>query len=200
LRQPLVALAVEVLGGSVDVGADGDHRRAVLDPLRPALALHGGDEVAHVARDVGDRGRVEHADQRVAVDLAHEVAQVLLDVQSLEGGVDPARHPAQLVGLLHQHHLVSLLGDRQRTGHAGDAAAHHQGGLVHRQVELLERLQMAGARHRHADDVLCLGRGLFFLLGMDPGAVLADVGHLEVVLVEPRLPQGVAEQRLERAG
>ena len=57
---------------------------------------------------------------------------------------------------------------------------------------------MRGPRHRHADDVLGLLGGVFLLLGVDPGAVLPDVGHVEEVLVDAGLAQRVAEQRLVR--
>ena len=57
---------------------------------------------------------------------------------------------------------------------------------------------LAGARHRHAHDVLGLLGGLLLLLGVDPGAVLADVRHVEEVLVDARFAQRVAEQRLVR--
>ena len=47
-HDPLV-LSVEVFGGCVHVGADGDDRSAVFDLGCPPVGLHGGDEVAHVA-------------------------------------------------------------------------------------------------------------------------------------------------------
>ncbi len=58
---------------------------------------------------------------------------------------------------------------------------------------------MAGAGDRHADDVLGLAGRFLLFLGMDPGVMLPDVGHFEVILIDPGLAQGVPEQRFERS-
>ena len=139
-------------------------------------------------------------DQLVPVHLLLQVVEVGLHVQAFDRVVDAARHAAQVGGLLDQIGLEALLGQGQGAGHAGDAAADHQGGLVDRQRELLQGLQLGRPRHRHADDVLGLLRGVCLLLGVDPGAVLADVRHVEEVLVDARFAQRVAEQRLVRPG
>ena len=94
---------------------------------------------------------------------------------------------------------MPLVGDAERAGHAGHAAADDQRRLVDGQVELLQRLQVADAGDRHPDDVLGLLGGLFLLLGVHPGAVLADVGHVEEVLVDAGLAERVPEQRLVRS-
>ena len=95
---------------------------------------------------------------------------------------------------------MSLVGDGQRAGHTGDAAADHQRRLVHRQIDFLQGVQQAGARHRHAGDVLGLFGGVFLFAGMNPGAVLPDIGHFEVILVNAALPERIAEQRFQGPG
>ncbi len=137
------------------------------------------------------------------VDLVGQVGQERLDVQTLQGVVDPPGHASQVRFLLQQVDVVALVGDAQGGGHPGHAPAHHEGRLVHRQVELLQGLEVARPGHGHPDDVFGLLGGRFLLLGVDPGAVLPDVGHVQVVLVETGLSEGVAEERLQgprRAG
>jgi len=111
--------------------------------------------------------------------------------------VDPPRDAAQFLVLLDEVDLVALVRYGQGGVHAGDAASDDERPLVDGQVELLEGLELAGPRHGHPDDVMGLVGGLFLLLLVDPGVVLPDVGHLVVVLVDPRLAQGVAEERLQ---
>ncbi len=95
---------------------------------------------------------------------------------------------------------MALVGDGKRTGHARQTAANHQRRLVDRQVELLQGLQHGRSRHRHAGDVLgLLGGGLFFL-GMAPGAMLPDIGHVVEILIDARFTKGVPEQRLQGPG
>ena len=96
--------------------------------------------------------------------------------------------------------LVPLVRYREGRRHAGYASADHERRFVDGEIELLQGLQMAGPGHGHADDVLGLVRGVLLLLLVDPGVMLPDVGHLVVVLVDARLPQGVAEKGLERPG
>ena len=109
-----VVLAVEVLGGPVLVGARGEDGGAVADRLDLTLRLHRGDEVAHVSRRVRYGRRVGHVDQGMLVDLTDQILHVGLDVQPLQGGLDPPRHAAQLLLPFHQVHLESLVGQAQR--------------------------------------------------------------------------------------
>ncbi len=56
-----------------------------------------------------------------------------------------------------------------------------------------------GTRHRHPHDVLRLLGGQLLLAAVHPRAVLADVGHVEEVLVDAAFAQRVPEQRLVRS-
>ncbi len=114
--------------------------------------------------------------------------------------MESSRHTSQVRFLFHQVDLMSLVGYGQGAGHAGDASSHHQGRLVDRQIKFLQRLQMAGPGHRHADDILGLLGGLFLFFGVDPGAMLPDIGHIEEILIDARFPKGVPEQRFKGPG
>ena len=129
------------------------------------------------------------------VDLADQAIQILLNIHSFQSVMDLPGHPAKVGFFFEQINFEPLLGYTQGAGHTGRSAADHQGRLVDRQIKFLQRLQMRGPGHRHADDVLCLFCGVLLLLGVDPGAVLADIGEFEEVLVDPRFTAGVPEQR-----
>jgi len=62
--------------------------------------------------------------------------------------------------------------------------ADHERPLADRKVPLYERLQPVGAGHRHAHQVLRLGRGLHRVGLVHPRVLIPDVGHLKEVLVE----------------
>ena len=168
----------------------------MVDRLDPALGFHRGDEIAHIAGDVGDGRVMRDVDQGVLIDLSNEITQVRLNIQPFQSGLDPPCHAAELRVSFHQVDLESLLGQVQGRGHSGHASADHQAGLVDRQIELLQGFQIDRAGDRHADDVLGLLGGFFLLFGVDPGAMLADIGHVEEVLVDAPFAEGVPEQRL----
>src|SRR6185369_2764703 len=124
-------LSIQVFGRLVLVGAGGDDGGAVLDLLHPAaLGFHLGGEVADVAIYAGDRGIGHHPDQLVPIGALLEVLQPRLHVQPFDREVDAARHAAEVGRPLDEVGLEALLGQREGAGHAGDAAAHHQRGLV----------------------------------------------------------------------
>ena len=77
--------------------------------------------------------------------------------------------------------------------HAGDPAADDQGGFGDRKGLLVQGFQLHHPGHDPADQVLGLFQGLFRLVHMHPGVLVADVGHFEEVGVEARLPDGLLE-------
>ncbi len=91
-----VIVAIEVFGRLVLVGTDRDDRRAMLDLSQPALRLHPGDEISHIAGHVRDGGVGDHMDQRMPVDLVPEIAEVGLHVEALQGVAQPARDSPQV--------------------------------------------------------------------------------------------------------
>ena len=100
----------------------------------------------------------------------------------------------QLVAFLHQDGGVALVGQIQGCGHAGHAAADDQGFLDHGHRHGRQRIVPGDLGHRHAHLVPGLegGKGGIFLV--HPGVLVADIGHLQEIGIEPRLPEGVLEQ------
>ena len=122
-------------------GAGGDDDDAVLDgrPL-PVGGLDHAGEVADEALEVGQPAlqmdaHVWVVDQAL-LELRHERRRVV----ALDGLVEFEHMAAQLGGALHQVHLVAHVAQGEGGGHAGDAAAHDQGGMGERHVHLVERL------------------------------------------------------------
>ena len=123
-------------------------------------------------------------------------------VERGEGLAELAHVAADGGVLLDQDDLVAAVGDVERRLDAGDAAADHQGALGDGDADALERLVVLDLLDDGAGDVDRLGGGLAAVL-VDPGAMLADVGHLAHVLVEAGLVGGAAEGLLvhvRRAG
>ena len=91
-------------------------------------------------------------------------------------------------------HRDALLGQGQRGVHAGHPAADDEAGPLHRRLGHVERFQRGRPGHGHPYQVLGLFRSHVPLVGMDPGALVADVGHLEQILVNAGLTDAILEQ------
>ena len=120
-------------------------------------------------------------------------AYVLAGVAAADGAAQLQGVAAELGRALHQVDVVTHLAERGGGRHAGDAAAHDDGGVRERHVDLVERLEHARPGDRHAHEVAGLVGRLLRLRVVHPARLIADVGHLEEVRVETGLAQGVLE-------
>ena len=100
---------------------------------------------------------------------------------------------------LDQDDLVAAVGDIQCGLDAGDAAADDQGPLGDRYGDGGQDAVLLDPLDHHADDLDRLDGG-FFLVLVDPGAVLADVGHLAQEGVQAGRFDSLAEGLLVHAG
>ena len=96
-------------------------------------------------------------------------------------------------------HAESLVGQRQRGGHAAQAAADDDAGLVHRERAAFEGPERARPGDGHFHQFNRLFGGGFRRVRMHPGTLVADVGHFEQIRVQTRFAQRFAEQRLVRS-
>ena len=96
---------------------------------------------------------------------------------------------------LDQIDVIPGVGQLQRGGDAGDASAHHQRVRVDLHGPRLQGRMMSDATHRALDQGLGLLRGRGAVV-CGPGIMLADVGHLEHVGIQPRALARAAESLL----
>ncbi len=132
-----------------------------------------------------------------SVRLDH-LRQELLRVLAVAEIPDVPGVAAQLGLALDQVDAEALVGQGQGRRHPGHAAADDQGIVIQRQRPLGQRLDQPRLGHRHPHQSLGLLGGLLGLVHVDPGALVADVGHLEEVRVQAGLAERVAEERLVR--
>ena len=110
--------------------------------------------------------------------------------------MNTAEVPPERRFLLHERAGESLPRQAQRGLHPGEAAADDEGPVRYPHGRLVEGPDEARLGNHHAEQIFRLGRRLPGKLHMHPGALIADVGHLEEVLVEARLPDRLLEQGL----
>ena len=123
-----------------------------------------------------------------------EITQQPFRVQPLHQVVDVVQVAAQGLRKLYQGHVIAGVGNDEGRGHPAHSAAEHQ-----RPLERLDGSPPDGRHARHPQDghtnqFLRLAGCTSGLPVMDPGAVLADVGHLQQVGVQPGLAHRLLEQ------
>jgi len=59
----------------------------------------------------------------------------------------------------------------------------------------MKRLQEDGSGDGHAHQIIRFGRGEFRVVGMHPGVLISDIGHLEQIPVQAACLQGLHEHR-----
>ena len=116
-------------------------------------------------------------------------------VERWKGLVQLGHVPADAGLALHQVNLLAGVGQAQGRLNPGDAAAKHQGRLLHLNVANIERAVVTGTPHRGADHAARFGGGLLGVVH-HPRAVLADVGHLEEEGIQVAFGAGLPEGRL----
>ncbi len=112
----------------------------------------------------------------------------------------PARHAAEFGFLFHQHHLKSLASEPRAAFIPAMPPPITRARLLTGMHLLLQRFQVRRAGHRHPHQVLGLFGGGFRVLGVDPGILVADVGHFKQVFVQPAGLQGFHEHRFVGLG
>ena len=152
---------------------------------RTRLLTDGDGEVADIAFDPLDFAVGQKTDLRMVGDIDHLRSHDAL--RTVEGGkgLGELGHVAADGGItLDQEDFVAAVGDIEGGLNAGDAATDDQGALGHRHGDRRQALVVLDPLDQHAHDILGLGRRRGAIL-MDPGAVLADVGHLAEERVHP---------------
>jgi len=204
LGHDLVISAEQVLVRPVLPAAGGqDDRTVVIDLLRSLCPAARGDDRGEIADEPGDVYQVgigSHGDLLVLPDRLRQLLEVGGGFVPGQGGVEHAEVAAQLFALFQQQAVKTLGGQGQGRSHAGDAAADDQRPGSDRHGLLRQGLHAAGLGHGHPHQVPGFVGGRFGLIGMDPGALVADVDHLDQAAVEPGVLEGLLKERFVGPG
>ena len=188
------------LGGVelLEPGADQD--RAGIDyQFLAVFSLDLGREVAVESLEFDQLGVEKEADIGMALDPRNPGLQYVLGgVQIGRRQAQPGDVAAEMILLFDQENLLSRIGQFQRRTHSGDAAADDHGGGAHRRGTAFQGFLELDPLNRRMDQGLGLFGGGHRIL-VDPAALLANVGHLQHVRVQPRPLDGAAEGALVHA-
>jgi hypothetical protein len=164
------------------------------------LLADGRLEVADVAGDLFDLRVGHELYVRVVRDVHHLGRQdARRAVQGRESLVELAHVPAHRGRLLDDVDLEARVRDIECGLDAGYPCADHEAGRDDVHFLLLESLEQQGFGDGGLDQFLGLLRR-FGVVFVDPRALLAYVGHLEEVRVQPRFLECLAEGRLVHPG
>ncbi len=200
LGQHALLFSVKIFGGLVFLSAGRDDRNAVtyLPDHPPCLQRCG--EVAHIAGYSCD-GRIRcDMNQGMLIDIFEEILHISLNIKPFKGERNLSGNSSQFRFLFQQEDLESLVGETQGAGHPCHASAHHQRPLINRQLKFLQWLKPGGPGHSHPDGILCLLGGHLFFPGMDPGAVLPDIGHLKIIWIDSPFTKCISKQGFMGSG
>ena len=168
--------------------------------LPPRLAAADrGREVAVETLDGLDLRLQEQVDLGVLHDARDALCeQVVRGVEIGGSEIDSRQVAAEVIAALDEVDGVAGVGQLERGRHAGDAAADDERRRTHVHFELLERFVEDDAAHGRFGERHGLLGGCGMIL-VHPRALLADVGHLQEVLVDAGPLQRLAERRLVHA-
>ncbi len=192
----------EVLVGPVGECAGGQDGDAVADFPVEHLGTHleAGPKHAGQARVVHHHGLLPDLDAVVGLGSLDEIRDIGHHVFAFQRPANLFGHAAQLPGTFHQVDLIARVREPQGRRHSGNTAAHHQNVLVHGQGLIRQGAGQAHRRHRHAHQVLGLGRGINGPVRVDPGVLVAQVSDFHQVFVQARLADGFLKQPLMGPG
>ncbi len=154
-----------------------------------------GLEVALESFETDDLRIGENGDLLIRAHLGGKLIDIGPDVGTFNGMMQLSSHPAEFLLFLDQGGFKSLSGEIEGGVHTGDSSAHDQSPLVDGDDLAMERLQPYGTGDGHADQILGLFCGKFRIIGMDPGVLVPDIGHLEQISVQAACFQGLHEHR-----
>ena len=135
----------------------------------------------------------------MAVDPVNQLRQIALHVVGIQRVIDVLQFSTQLIFPFHQIGLEPGLGQSQSGGHPGQPTADDQATRSDGLEEPGQRRKAARSGHRHPHQIHSLFRGSVRFVHVHPGALIANIGHLEQVAVQPGLLKGLLEQRFVRA-
>ena len=195
-----VILSVSILIGFrlVLIGASGQNHHPVLDFALNHVGPNQdfGREIPFEPGKSDDQGVGQGFNFGVVGYFSDQIIQIGLDFGTFDGCGQTGGQSAQFGLFFHQNHVVALFSQSDGSVHAGHPAADHQAPLNNGNFLLFKGMQGSGPGHRHPEQVLGLCRCIFIGIGMDPGILVANVGHFKQVLVQAAGLHCVLEYRL----
>ena len=165
-----------------------------------SLINHVDDRLGHVMRHAVDTTKIretigwepeygfeENIDVFVGLNLLNQPTQVLLNILSPPRFVKTQCLSTKGIVFFNKIGVISLFRQVFGSGDAGKAAAYHQGGLAHLYFRVIQGFQKAHFGNSHAYQILGLYGGCISIPAMDPGALIADVGHFKEVFIDARI-------------
>jgi len=194
------AFPEQVFLGLQGLGSGGEYDHAVLEVS--GFPIHGdpGGVLPHEAVSAFHLCPGQDLDVGVSEHPVVQVIEVSSDLFPLPGGSDVSTVSAQHRLPFHQVDPQSLVRDGKGGIHPCKTSADHQGRAPGLRLELFDGLEEGHPGYGHADQVLGLLGGFQGIRHVNPGILIADVGKIEQVPVQSRLPDGLLEKGLVGSG
>src|SRR5208283_2501512 len=136
----------------------------------------------------------------VCLNFSDELRKVFGDVEPINCVWNISSHAAELGALFDNYGLETLPGKAKGRIHAGYASTHDERSRIHRKRRLDKWSKKRGPGHRHPNQVFGLCGCSLRLLLVDPGILVADIGHLKEVFVQTAVFESLLEKRLMGPG
>jgi len=111
---------------------------------------------------------------------------MLAGIQPLQGVIELPVIASQNRLLFHDIGLKALIGQGEGGRNSRQASADDESGMIDRQLSRFQRFEELRLGDGHPHEILGLFRGRIRLVHMHPRVLIANVGHLEKVPIEPR--------------
>src|SRR5208337_1588905 len=115
--------------------------------------------------------------------FSHELIKVIGDMEPIDCVWNISSHAAKLGALFDDYGLETLPGKAKGRIHACYATTYNEGSWIHRKRLLDKWSKKRGPGHRHPNQVFGLRGCSYRFLLVDPGILVADIGHLKEVFV-----------------
>ncbi len=193
-----LVLSVEILFGAVFRCTCGQHNDAVVDLSFIHARSHQnfGGEISFESGKPHDKGTGQDLDLGMGCHPLNQFFQIRSHIRPFDGGGETVGHAPQFVFLFNQNHREPLVCKTQCGIHPGHPATDDQRSLNDRNLLFMEGMEGGGTGHRHFHQMFGFYRGFFRIIGMDPGILISDIGHLKEVFVDPAGFEGVHEYSL----
>ena len=155
-----------------------------------------GGEISFESGKPDDKGTGQHLDLGMGCHPLDQFFQISFHIRAFDGSGKTVGHAPQFVFLFNQNHREPLVCKTQCGIHPGHPATDNQCSLNDRNLLFMQRMECGGTGHRHFHQMFGFSGGFFRDIGMDPGILIPDIGHLKEVFVNTAGFEGIHEYSL----